>query len=126
MKEAEDSKTGTPLSTGEGQGVRRKKTSFADDVNEWISLDKVLEYLPFILFLAVLGMFYTGSRLHAEKQIRNASAIEKELKKKQWEYNSTKSELMYSSMQSVVASKLEINGLKELVRPPKKIVTEEK
>lgn len=106
--------------------VRKKKTSFADDLNEWISLDKVLEYLPFILFLVVLGMFYTGSRLHAEKQIRNASAIEKELKKKQWEYNSTKSELMYSSMQSEVASKLEIRGLKELVRPPKKIVTEEK
>lgn len=86
----------------------------------------VVSSLPFIFFLAFLGICYIGNGYHAEKTIRKLYKTNNEIKELRSEYITTKSELMYISKQSQVARATEHIGLKELIVPPKKIVVEKK
>jgi hypothetical protein len=81
--------------------------------------------LPFILFLAFLGMLYIGNRHLAEKNIRDIDKISKEVKELSWDYKTTKAELAYKSTLTEVAKRADTLGVKESVQPPQKITAEE-
>ena len=81
--------------------------------------------LPFILFLAFLGMLYIGNRHLAEKNIRDIDKISKEVKELSWDYKTTKAELAYKSTLTQVAKRANTLGVKESVQPPQKITAEE-
>jgi len=81
--------------------------------------------LPFILFLAFLGMLYIGNRHLAEKNIRDIDKISKEVKELSWDYKTTKAELAYKSTLTEVAKRADTLGIKESVQPPQKITAEE-
>ena len=89
---------------------------------EFLTKDIVVGFLPFILFLAFLGMCYIRNGYYVEDTVRAINDIGSELKELKSEYISTKSELMFKSKQSEVAKALEPFGIKESVVPPKKIV----
>ncbi len=80
--------------------------------------------LPFVLFLALLGMIYIGNRHLAEKNIRDIDKISKEVKELSWDYKTTKAELAYKSTLTEVAKRADTLGIKESVQPPQKIVAE--
>lgn len=80
-----------------------------------------LKHLPFILFLALLAIFYIANGYYADDKIREVNKISNELKELRSEYISTKSDLMFASKQSEVAKSAEVLGLKEPVVPPIKI-----
>lgn len=103
---------------------RKKKSNIMDllDVSKWVSYDTVIRNLPFVLFIAGLGIVYIWNSHHFEKSVRDANTIEKQMKELKWEFTTTKSELEYSSKMSEVSKMVLTTGLQELRVPPKKIV----
>lgn len=88
-----------------------------------LTRDKVVRQLPFVLFIALLIIFYIGNRYHSEKMIRQTMELQTELKELRARAISTASELEFMSRQSEVAKLVESKGLglKEAVEPPIKI-----
>ena len=80
--------------------------------------------LPFLLFLAFLGIIYIANSFYAEKKIRKIEKLQKEVKELRYEYVYTRSQLMSKSRQSEIAKTLSYEGIKESRTPPKKLITE--
>lgn len=87
----------------------------------FLTNERTLQHLPFIIFLAIAAIFYIGNGYYADGKIREVNKISNQLKELRSEYISTKSELMFASKQSEVAKAMESEGLKEPVIPPIKI-----
>lgn len=89
--------------------------------------DKVIQNLPFMLFLSFIALLYIANGYMAEGTIREINDANTELKELRSEYITTKSELMYKSKQSQVASALlqKETGIMESAIPPYKIVVSE-
>jgi hypothetical protein len=87
----------------------------------FLANEKTVQHLPFILFLAIVAIFYIGNGYYADGKIREVNKISNQLKELRSEYISTKSELMFASKQSEVAKAMESEGLKQPVVPPIKI-----
>lgn len=78
--------------------------------------------LRFILFLALLAVFYIANTRYAERNMRQINTLNQNLKELRWQYMTAKSKLMFRSKQSEVAKMVKPLGLEELNEPPKKIV----
>lgn len=88
-----------------------------------LSKDVVVHHLPFILFIAILGIYYISNRYQSERVYRDMVSLEKELKELRFEAITTASDLMYISKQSEVVKRVEKEGLNlvESTEPPIKI-----
>lgn len=85
-----------------------------------------VRYLPKILFVMALGLFYISNTHYAEKTVRRISALQAEVEDLRADYTTLKADLMFASKQSEVARKVNAIGLRESLKPPYKIVVEEK
>jgi len=90
-----------------------------------ISPETATGALPFILFLALLGMIYIGNIHMAEKNIHDIDKLSKEVKELTYDYKTTKAELAFKSTLSEVTAKADTLGLKEPVTPPQQITVKE-
>jgi hypothetical protein len=92
-----------------------------------ISPETATNALPFILFLAFLGMVYIGNMHMAEKNIHEIDKLSKQVKELSWDYKTTKADLAFKSTLSEVTAKIQTDslGLKEQVSPPQKITVKE-
>jgi len=88
----------------------------------FMTRENVVDLLPFLLFVSLIGIIYISNSYYSEKNIIRMNVISNELKELRSEYITTKSELMFKSKQSEVAKAVAETGLKESVVPPKKIV----
>lgn len=91
----------------------------------FIGADDATKALPFILFLALLGMIYIGNRHLAESNIREIDKLGKQVKELSWEYKVTKADLAYKSTLSEVAKRADTLGVKESLEPAQKITVQE-
>ncbi len=87
----------------------------------FLTNEKTLKHIPFILFLALIAILYIANGYYADDKIREVNKVSNQLKELRSEYISTKSDLMFVSKQSEVAKSAEPMGLKEPVVPPLKI-----
>jgi len=87
----------------------------------FLSSDKTLKHLPYILFLTAIAILYIANGFYADDKIRQVNKLSNEIKEKHSEFISTTSELMFVSKQSEVAKAAENLGIKESVVPPVKI-----
>lgn len=90
-----------------------------------ISTETATSALPFVLFLAFLGMMYIGNMHMAEKNIRDIDKLEKEVKELSWDYKTTKAELAFKSTLTEVIKRADTLGLKEPITPPVKLTVKE-
>lgn len=90
--------------------------------NGRLSSLSIVKNIPFILFVAFLGVIYIANRHYAENTVRKISNLSKEVKVLSWEFKTLKADLMQRSTQSEVLKLVDTVGLKELVAPPRKIV----
>jgi hypothetical protein len=92
-----------------------------------LTKDKVLEHLPYFLFMALIALVYISNGFMAEENVRELNRVNSELKELRSEYITIKSELMYKSKQSELAKIIREKGLglEESFEPPKKIVRPE-
>jgi hypothetical protein len=86
-----------------------------------LTRENAVRLLPFILFLTAICIGYIANSYLAEKTLRKADKIRKDLEELENEYISTKSELMMCSKQSQVVIMLDSTGVVESLNPPKKI-----
>lgn len=91
----------------------------------FISSEKATNALPFVLFLAFLGMVYIGNMHLAEKTIRDIDDLTKEVKERGWDFKTTKAEMAFKSTLTEVAKRADTIGIKQSVEPPKKIIVKE-
>lgn len=107
--------------------VEEKANASEDFVRKALSVGglsslSIVNNLPFILFIAFLGVIYIANRHYAENTVRKISSLSKEVKVMSWEFKTLKADLMLRSTQSEVLNLVDTVGLKELVVPPRKIV----
>ncbi|MDB5088675.1 FtsL-like putative cell division protein [Mucilaginibacter sp. OK098] len=81
--------------------------------------------LPFVLFIAFLGMIYIANMHMAERSIRDINKISKEVKELSWDYKTTKADLAFKSTLTEVAKRVDTLGIKESLQPPQKITDAE-
>jgi hypothetical protein len=91
----------------------------------FITTDEATRALPFVLYVALLGMVYIGNRHLAEKNIRDIDKINKQVKELSWEYKVTQADLAFKSTLSEVAKRADTLGVKESIQPAQKITVKE-
>ena len=84
-----------------------------------------VKYIPYFLFLAAFCLIYIWNNHYAESTIREINKLESEVEDLRADYTTLKSDYMYSRLQSEVAKKVAVIGLKESQNPPNKIILEE-
>ncbi|MET4081394.1 hypothetical protein ABIB40_001340 [Pedobacter sp. UYP30] len=87
-----------------------------------VSKEAATRALPFLCYLAFLGMIYIGNSHFAMNNLRRINKLNAEVKELRWEYKSLKADLMFKSKMTEVAKKVDTLGIKELIEPPKKII----
>lgn len=90
----------------------------------FLSDDRTIQHIPFILFLALIAILYIANGYYADDKIREVNKISNQIKELRTEYISSKSDLMFISKQSQVAAAVDTLGLKEPVVAPMKIEIE--
>jgi len=98
--------------------------SLVEGVN--INLETVVRQIPFVLFLALIAILYIANSYYAENTVRDINKAKNELKDLRAEYIYTKSELMFSSRQSEVATMVADQEIKESTVPPQTIIVDKK
>lgn len=91
----------------------------------FITTDEATRALPFVLFLAFLGMVYIANRHLAEKNIRDIDKLTKEVHELNWEYKVNQADLAFKSTQSEVAKRADTLGIRESLQPAQKITVRE-
>ena len=91
----------------------------------FITTEEATRALPFVLFIAFLGMIYIGNRHLAEKNIRKIDKLGKEVKELSWGYKVAKADMAFKSTLNEVAQRTDTLGIKESLAPPQKIVLKE-
>jgi hypothetical protein len=87
--------------------------------------DAATRALPFLLFMALLGMIYIANRNFAEKNIRDIDKIGRQVNELSWQYKSVKARLAFKSTLTEVIKKVDTLGLKQPVTPPQVLTAEE-
>ena len=90
-----------------------------------ITTDGATRALPFVLYVALLGMIYIGNRHFAENTIRQIDKLTKDVKELSWEYKSTKADLAFKSTLTEVAKRADTLGIQQSAQPPQKITVKE-
>jgi len=78
-------------------------------------------WVPFIAFLAMLGLLYIRSNYIAEQYERNLNRLKKELVELHYDHIQMKSVVNLRTQPSTLENELKSYGIKRLERPPIKI-----
>ncbi len=124
IKQAEveqEEKIVKPIKEKTGEGMARK---FINGINVFSYFDRksIIHFMPFVFFLTAWAIVYIANSFIAEKTIRDIDKTERDLKELRSEFITAKSELMYRSKLSEVATAIQSQGLKEARIAPKKIL----
>ncbi|MDN3584359.1 FtsL-like putative cell division protein [Mucilaginibacter flavus] len=91
----------------------------------FITSEKATNALPFVLYVALLGMIYIGNMHLAEKNIRAIDDLTKEVKERGWDFKTTKADMAFKSTLTEVAKRADTLGVRQSVEPPRKITVKE-
>ena len=83
------------------------------------------DLFPFIIYLSCLALFLIFNTYYAEKKAREVDQLRREMTTLRINYVSTKSEYMYLTGRSELATQLRSRGFIEPVEPPGIIVHQE-
>ena len=100
-------------------------------IEKKVRVDKMFEdglpvqYVPYVLYVAVVLIFYIGNTHYAERTVRQIDKVKTEVEDLRADYTTLKADLMFSSKQSEVAKKAASLGIEESSQPPYKIIIKE-
>ncbi|MBX9850551.1 MAG: hypothetical protein K2X86_02205 [Cytophagaceae bacterium] len=107
------------------------KSSIFTAVESRLRIDKLFEegipvkYIPRVLFIAAILIFYIGNTHYAERTVRRINKMKVEVENIRADYTTKRAELMFASKASEVAKKVVPIGLEESLTPPMKIIIKE-
>jgi hypothetical protein len=96
----------------------KEKKSIATAWRKAIQGQWMVQYVPFLLFLAFLAVLYIGNGHFADNTIRRTAEANRQLKQLQYEYKTLKAEVMYRSKESELTKAVEPLGLLKNTQPP--------
>lgn len=99
--------------------VNRQMHSLLD--GSFMAKGSFASWVPFIVFLALLGLLYIKSNYSAEQYERNLNRLKKELVELHYDHLQMKSVVNIRTQPSTLENELEPYGIKRLERPPVKI-----
>lgn len=106
----------------------KKQTQKKGKVGAWIrervNVAAVVKNLPFVLFVAVLGIIYIANAHSAERSMREMSKLEPELKELHWKYLSIKADVMYNQTQTQAGERVKDLDIGLLNGMPVKLTAE--
>ncbi len=88
----------------------------------FLAEDNALSSLPFLLYVAFLGMLYIANGYYAHNRLKDLDSLDNSITELRTQYIIAKDKLMYLSKESEVNNAASDMGLKESVIPPNKIV----
>ena len=103
-------------------------SSLFSKIESILKIDSVFEeglpvrFLPYILYVMAVGIFYIGNTHYAEKNIRLIDKMNTEVEDLRADYTTLKADYMFAGKQSEVARKVKAMELEESLEPPKKIL----
>jgi hypothetical protein len=126
MELEEEQKNTTPEPQPEEIRPGRKPGKMVKGIHDIIGGDllsnhAVLSNLPFLIFLAILAMFYIGNTYYSEKTFKQIEKIKTELKELRYQSITAKAKMLDVCKQTEIAKKLESSGIKGTPIPPYKI-----
>ena len=107
---------------------RQKGTSIFHLLDRYTKVDSIFQdglpvkYLPYVLYIMGITLFYIGNTHYAEKTIRKIDRTKSETEDLRADYTTLKSDYMEASKQSEVARKVAPAGIIESSSPPYQIV----
>ena len=84
-----------------------------------------IKYLPRVLFITAVTLFYIGNTHYAEKTIRKINRLKVETEDLRADYTTLASDYMEASKQSEVARNVAPLGLEESSTPPYQVIVTE-
>ena len=82
---------------------------------------RLMHYLPYVLYLVLLGVLYIGNRHRIDRVIRGIDSTKLQVEDLRADYMSAKANYMYALKRSEVVKRAEKLGLKESPKPPEVI-----
>lgn len=110
---------------------KEEKRTIFSMIESHVRLDKLFEdgipvkYLPRILFVTAILIFYIGNTHYAERTVRKIDKMKSEVNNIRADYTTMKADLMFASKSSEVARRVAPIGLEESLTPPTKIILQE-
>jgi hypothetical protein len=110
---------------------KEEKKNIFTMIEKKVRVDKMFEdglpvqYIPYILYVAVVLIFYIGNTHYADRTVRQIDKVKTEVEDLRADYTTLKAELMFASKQSEVAKKTASLGIEESSQPPYKIIIKE-
>jgi hypothetical protein len=110
---------------------KEEKKNIFTMIEKKVRVDKMFEdglpvqYIPYILYVAAVLIFYIGNTHYAERTVRQIDKVKTEVEDLRADYTTLKAELMFASKQSEVAKKAASLGIEESSQPPYKIIIKE-
>ena len=78
----------------------------------------VYRNLPFVYFLAFLGLLYIANVHYAEKNMSKIQQLKYDVKESRWKYMTVQSELMFESTGSQMERQLEMQEIESSAQQP--------
>lgn len=122
-KTAKASSASKSAEAGKGAQVSRAMIGVLN--GSFLTREKLLGNMPFILFCAGLMITYIAYGYHTERIVRDLDRTDTELKELRSEFITVRSQLETKEQQSQVASGIGELGLRESVVPPVKLEVEQ-
>lgn len=109
------------------KNIKPKKSSVAKPLvdllnGRFLSGQRFLDQLPFLLYLCGLAIVYIAYGYFTESTVKQIYRVDAELKELKAEYLTSQSELQQIRQQSNIADAIKELGLTESMTPPQKIV----
>ncbi|MBP6977590.1 MAG: FtsL-like putative cell division protein [Bacteroidales bacterium] len=89
----------------------------------FLTREKVIRLIPFVLYLMFLAIVQVALSYRAEKTWFEINALKNQMNELRYHYITSKSELMSVGRQSTVALRLKETGLRETTVPPIKLAS---
>lgn len=88
---------------------------------DYLSKNSVVNNVPFLIYLAVLTLFYIANTYNTERLYKEIEKTKTELKELRFEYITARSSLMFESKLTELNKRTQSIGLRETIIPPYKI-----
>ena len=98
---------------------KRSKTNVASLGS--IGANWVLQNLPFVFFLGFLAIVYIANAHYSDRKLREIQALQSDVQSLKREYNSLRSQIMFESRYSEVATQLRSQELRSSDAPARVI-----
>ncbi len=124
-EEQEEKKEAAPKPKKSGGAAKLPRALIGVLNGSFLTREKMIGNMPFILFCAALMIIYIAYGYHTERIVRELETTGAALREQRAEYLTVRAELEKREQQSQVAGRIEGLGLKESRVPPVKLAVDE-